>query len=320
MGEAAAAFLRGYEDAARQAGIRSALDIYGTDGREVSGVAAYRQAVEEGSGIVVAAMVRGIADRIVELEDEKRTFSLLLQLPDDSEFAAGEIYFFPLGAEVEAAQFVRTVAPVAERIYVLVEPTQFGHRLLAAVRAEWGRPDAAGLIERHMLNDDSWRQLHRELRAFLEVDEDEENSGVELPPPPAVFAAGSRTFANRARLNVPSAIDTYVPASTFTGVRQRASARLVASRGMRFFEMPALLAADDLPAAAVPVAAGRIPRRFYAAGMDAFAILAAAAIWSEDNYWQGEGATGSLRLRGRSFVRDGVLVEVSGDGRLQPVE
>ena len=322
VGEAAAAFLRGYEDAAAAAGIRAAIDIYGTDGRIVSGLAAYRQAVEEGSGVVVAAMVRGVADRIAALEPRQRTFSLLLQLPDDPDHALDRIYFFPLGAEIEAGQFVRDVAPGFERTYVLIEPSMFGGRMLDAVRSEWGRRDASGLIERQMINDDSWRELHNELRAFLESEDDDAGPRVELPPPAAVFAAGSRTFASRARLNVPSAIKVYVPAATFTGVRQRASARLVASRGMRFFEMPALLDDGDSSLLPQPPAAGasRIAQRFYAAGLDSFAILAAAAIWSSENYWQGEGATGAIRMRGRSFVRDGVLVEVGGAGKLLPVQ
>ena len=321
VGEAAAAFLRGYEEAAETAGIRTALDIYSTDGRVVSGLAAYRQAVEEGIGIVVAAMVRGVADRIVELEAGQRSFSLLLQLPDDPDHAAERTYFFPLGAEVEAAQFVRDVTFGFEKTYVLIEPSLFGRRLLDTVRGEWGQRDASGLIERQMINDDAWREVHNELRLFLEHDEEEEEAGIELPelpPPPAVFAAGSRPFANRARLNVPSAIEVYVPASTFTGLRQRASSRLVASRGMRFFEMPLLLA-DEAGKAERP-RTSRIARRFYAAGRDLFAILAAAPIWSSENYWQGEGATGMIHLRGRSFVREGVLVEVGNDARLLPVQ
>ena len=320
IGEAASAFLRGYEDAATAAGIRAALDIYGTDGREVSGLAGYQQAVEEGSSVIVAAMVRGVADRIVELDESQQVFSLLLQLPDEPEDASGDIYFFPLGAEVEAVQFVSTIGLAAEQTYVLVEPNRIGHRLLDAIRREWGQRDATALIERQILNNDSWRELHEELRAFLEVDEDEPaTASVQLPAPPAIFVAGSRTFANRARLNVPSAIDIYVPASTFTGVRQRASARLVASRGMRFFEMPALLAPEDFPPPPA-AAANHIAQRFYAAGLDAFMIVANAAIWSTDNYWQGEGATGALALRGRSFRRNGIEVEVGSDGRLRQLD
>ncbi len=311
VGAAASAFMRGYKRAAELSGGSQAVDIYSTDGRPVSEVAAYRQAVSDGSGSILGPMLRSVANEISALPPAEQVPTLMLQQPDDPATASHKLFFYPLGSEGEVVQFVRTVAAAALRTVVLVEPSAYGVRLARALRSEWGQRSSLSLLERRIGTDDAWRELHGELRKMIQQDIE-----------PAIFVAGNAAFASRARVNIPSALQIHVLASSYAGADQRASERLVAHDGVRFFEMPWLIdpTGEAAEAYADPDVRKLAPnlQRFYAAGVDAYSLVSNFPSWASTNYWISEGVSGTVELQNRRFLRSGLLVEVR-NGVVVPV-
>ena len=316
IGEAAAAFLEGFASAAENDGVYLSLDTYRTDGQAGSGLEAYRQAVTNGADVVVGPLVRSSVEQVARLPLESTVTTLLLQLPERGTHAgqigAPPLFAFPLGGEAEIIQFSRLTSKAEfTSVHVVLENSQLGEKLGRVF--DFHRPRLRNLIPQthRIINAESWNQLHVQLRKLVS----KSAQGV------AVFAAGGGEFASQARANIPGAIPIYALAATQESLNS-GSRNLLNLDGLRFFEMPYLLQLRDGQSTVVAkeyaVGLSYFLQRYVAAGMDGYQLASAAAVWSKQDKWSINGATGRVFRNGSSFDREGVLVELR-EGQLVEV-
>lgn len=310
IGQAAQAFYDGFNRAAQVEGKSLPIELFSTDGSPASAVAAYRQAVRIGSSRIIGPLLRSAVGRVALLPPEEKAPSLLLQMPEGG--ALLPQFAYPLGAESEIIQFIRLAAASPAPVQLLVEPSVLGRRIADAMGRHWsGR--ARRPVRNDVLDESVWMQIHDGLRTQLE-------SGSADSVPPLVFAAGSSAFAHRARAHVPSALPVYVLSAVYADTA--ADTAGMRRDGLRFFETPWLATphASTVANYDSPEIRERPAelQRYYAAGIDAFALAGASGLGGRSEEWRMQGVTGLIELKEGSFLRSGVLVELRG-GHLKTI-
>ena len=326
LGEVSSIFLEGFIKSAEAEGARFTLETYRTDGDPQSGLAAYRQAVRDGAGMVVGPLLRSSVGQVSELTADLTVPTILLQEPQErihaGQLGAPLLYSFPLGGEPEVVQFANELSGELglREVFVIAEGSPLGDRLVSTFENAWrfkGNPPAN---IRTVTSEESWISIHEELRKSLLSGSD---SGAEAtglvpvylaePKHVAVFAAGGPEFASQARANVPSALAVYVMAVIHADL-DRSGRNLLGLDGIRFFEMPYLLERPDGQGKVAERFARSLPldlQRYLAAGIDAYRIASAFPEWGRLVSWNMQGSTGRVELVDGRFLREGVLLELS---------
>ena len=332
LAEVANAFLEGFIHAAEDAGEIFSLEIYRTDGLANSELQAYRQATADGAGMIIGPILRTSVERIARLSGLITVPTILLQDPGTQTFAGQEgaslLYSFPLGAEPEIIQFAnQAIGPQQiPEVYVLAENSALGDRLVKTFQRAWRATGAKRVNVRKVVAPEMWVGIHNELRNFLitaeERHEEAQEQRLQLsvpveaedePPHPAVFAAGGSGFASQARANVPSALPIYTLAAVQADLA-RSGRNSLGLDGIRLFQMPYLLSLSNRDRNIVGERYARsLPpdlQRYFAFGLDAFAIAQGFPSWGTLDFWRAEGASGSIVLEQGMFKRVGVPLEI----------
>lgn len=326
LGEVSNTFLEGFIQSAEAEGARFTLDTYRTDGDPQSGIVAYRQAVQDGAGMVIGPLLRSSVERIAQLPPEFTVPTILLQEPEErihaGQLGAPLLYSFPLGGEPEVVQFAKELSGEAElsEVFVLAENSPLGDRLVRTFDNAWRLERNLPAKVRKVVSDESWFTIHEEIRESLLLDLDEEAKPTGLvpvyqaePKHVAVFAAGGPEFASQARANVPSALAVYVMAVVHADL-DRSGRNVLGLDGIRFFEMPYVLNLRRGEATVAANYARNLPvdlQRYLAAGIDAYRIASAFPVWGRLVAWRMQGSTGNVALDDGRFLREGVLMELS---------
>lgn len=332
--DVADAFLEGFIAAAEEEGEVSSLEIYRTDGEVASELQAYRQAINDGAGIIIGPLLRTSVERVAALPGRVAIPTILLQDAGQRTFAGQEgaslLYSFPLGAEPEIIQFATQAIGLANQreVFVLAENSALGERLSRSVQRVWRELGARPVQVRKILSPESWVEIHNELREFLITEFErlealkEEGVAVELPAtealevqplPPAVFAAGGSEFISQVRANVPSALPIHILAAVEADLAKSGRSSL-ALDGIRLFQMPYLLELEARRTSLVGESYARsLPpdlRRYFVFGLDAYAIADAFPAWGPTDFWSRAGASGAIFLDNGVFLREGVPLEI----------
>lgn len=139
---------------------RPDVRIYDSGPEDIDIIDLYRQAVDDGAGLVVGPLTRPALSRLGQLEERPVPVLGLNYLADDT--GSEGLYQFGLSPESEAAQVAgRVVREGHEKSIALVPDSDWGYRMLDAYRAELEALDAA------LLDYETFRPEQRDFSARI---------------------------------------------------------------------------------------------------------------------------------------------------------
>ena len=334
LAEVANAFLEGFIQAAEIRGEVTSLETYRTDGQPNTDLLAYRQAVNDGAGVIVGPLLRSSVNLVSQLPIEATIPTLLLQEPDEAihagQLGTPSLYTFPLGVESEVIQFANFISKEYEDqdVILIADATRLSNRLIRTFAQTWKKISTKPYKLKIVVNAETWLEVHDELKEYIfrtrEYDEDgNEIVAVEdldrnTKVPPAIFIIGNSEFASVARANIPTALPIHVFAVFKTDLDISGRSLLNLS-GIRYFEMPYIHKLNNQKA---EVVAGNFAsekpidlQRYVAAGIDAYKIIYNFTRLITDGSVAVNGETGDIKLNDGRFLREGIALEIQ-DGAL----
>lgn len=290
---AAQAVHDGFIAAHSLAGARTTLPVavYSTGEQVADILAAYQQAVQAGSRIVVGPLARNAVTALAD-SDLVRIPTLALNIPERNIAIPDNLYFFGLPVEAEARQIARIAAAHGKRNALTVSgETPLAKRSYQAFADEWSKLGGKTVIQFAYSTDPGALTRLRNAATGGRAD--------------MVFLALDSEKARVVRPYLDIQIPVYGTSQVFNG-----GANSLANfdlNGVRFIDMPWLLQADHPAVMVYPRPANPLPidfERLYALGIDAFRIAQyllrpEAAVSSID------GVTGRITLEAsHQFVRE----------------
>lgn len=299
-------------------GATAQVDLYATDGSDVSTLAAYWQAVEQGAQFVIGPMQKSNVQALTAQLPHAARPTLLLQ-PTDDDAETANYFSLSLAVEEEIRALVGWMATRYPRVLVVGDASPLSRRQVQAFTRSWHAQNTPPQSLAHFYianNETDWQRLFNQLREVIDIDDDDADArdiAVKKndEPQQVIFAAGKAELIQRVRQFSPQSFIVYASSIFYAASGFDESAFL---SNLRVMEMPWLLGGEQWQTLDAPLIRSRptLQQRFYVLGLDACRISQQVAAWHEG--WAFAGASGVLQLQENNFNRRGVVAQYQFGG------
>jgi outer membrane PBP1 activator LpoA protein len=287
LGPSAKSVSQGFQAAASVQASDLPIRIYSDFNEPATVVSAYRNAIANGAVAVVGPLTR---DGIHQLVEEKNIPVPTLTLNVIEGLVPPQMYFFGMAVDGEARQIAKQAKQQGfKQAIVIYAKDSISQRLQFAFEDKWTHSGGTILREIEYSNDTA---------VF---------SDIAATPDTMVFFATDSKKTRTVHSYVPVNLPCYGTSQLFTGNDEKLLNFDL--NEIRFVDMPWLMQTDQAavttyPHANPPLATDQ--ERLYALGIDAYRLINVLIANQTKTALPLPGVTGTIRLNGRTFVRDAV--------------
>jgi outer membrane PBP1 activator LpoA protein len=287
LGPSAKSVSQGFQAAASVQASDLPIRIYSDFNEPATVVSAYRNAIANGAVAVVGPLTR---DGIHQLVEEKNIPVPTLTLNVIEGLVPPQMYFFGMAVDGEARQIAKQARQQGfKQAIVIYAKDSISQRLQFAFEDKWTHSGGTILREIEYSNDTA---------VFADIT---------ASPDTMVFFATDSKKTRTVHSYVPVNLPCYGTSQLFTGNDEKLLNFDL--NEIRFVDMPWLMQTDQTavttyPHANPPLATDQ--ERLYALGIDAYRLINVLIANQTKTTLPLSGVTGTIRLNGRTFVRDAV--------------